>query len=86
MNTEIVRARIEPKLKKQVHLVFHKLGITPTQAIRMLYRYVEREQKIPFSLSIPNEETAKIIREAKAGKGLIKSKNLNELFDDLGIK
>ena len=83
--TEIVKARLEPDLKEHVHTVFYQMGVTPTQAIRMFYRYVERKQAFPFDLSVPNEKTAKTIREAKAGKGLIESKNLENLFTELDI-
>jgi antitoxin component of RelBE/YafQ-DinJ toxin-antitoxin module len=62
------------------------MGLTPIQVITMLYKYIERERKISFSLSIPNEKTAKAIREAKAGKGLIKSGSLDELFDKWEIE
>ncbi|MGD9152849.1 MAG: type II toxin-antitoxin system RelB/DinJ family antitoxin [Gammaproteobacteria bacterium] len=86
MKSDFIRARVEPKLKANVHRVFESMGLTPTQVITMLYKYIERERKIPFSLSIPNEKTAKAIREAKAGKGLIESGSLDELFDKLEIE
>ena len=85
MKTDFIRARVEPELKTHVHKVFDTLGVTPTQVITMLYKYIEREKKIPFSLSIPNEETARAIREAKAGKGLIVSESLDDLFNELGL-
>ena len=85
MKTEFVRARLEPNLKHHVHAVFRKMGVTPTQAIRMFYHYIDREQGFPFDLSIPNEETAQTIREARVGKGLIKSKSLEDLFAELEI-
>jgi DNA-damage-inducible protein J len=85
MKTDFIRARIEPGLKNHVHVLFKKMGVTPTQAIRMFYHYVDREHAFPFDLSIPNNETAKTIREAMAGKGLIKSKSLDDLFSELDI-
>ena len=83
--TETVKARIEPELKEHVHTVFYGIGETPTKAIRMFYRYFERKNSFPFHLSIPNKETAKTIREAKAGRGLVESKSLENLFTDLDI-
>ena len=85
MNTDFVRARVDPDLKNHVHNIFKKMGVTPTQAIRMFYHYVDSANAFPFDLSIPNEETAKTIREARAGKGLIKSKSLDDLFAELDI-
>ena len=83
MKSEYIRARVEPKLKMHVNKVFAALGVTPTQVITMLYKYIEREKRIPLSLSMPNKETAKAIREARAGKGLVESESLEALFDEL---
>ena len=84
--TAFVRARVEPALKDHVDIVFKKLGITATQAVTMLYKYVERNKTIPFDLSTPNKETARVIREARAGKGLIESDSLEDFFKETGIR
>ena len=34
---------------------------------------------------IPNKRTAKILRDAKAGKGLVKAKSVDDLLKKLGI-
>lgn len=47
MKTDFVRARIEPELKQHVHAIFDELGVTPTQAITMFYKLVEREHGVP---------------------------------------
>lgn len=83
--TEFVRARIEPHLKASVHAVLAQLGITPSQAITMFYKSIEREHGLPLSLMVPNAETARAIREAKSGRGLKKFKSLEDLFKDLKI-
>ena len=46
--TETVRARIEPGLKSKAEYVFRKLGLTPTQAIRLFYKQVELRNGLPF--------------------------------------
>lgn len=38
--TEMIRARVEPELKSQAEEVFSRLGLTPTEAITLLYRQV----------------------------------------------
>lgn len=85
VKTDYIRARVEPKLKAHVNKVFESLGITPTQVITMLYKYIEREKRIPLSFSIPNKETARAIRETREGKGLIESESVEALFEELGI-
>lgn len=83
--TEFVKARIEPHLKASVHAVLDEIGITPSQAITMLYKSIEREHGLPLSLIVPNAKTARAIKEAKAGKGIKKFKSARDLFKDLDI-
>ena len=83
--TEFVKARIAPHLKASVHALLDKLGITPSQAITMFYKSIEREHGLPLSLMVPNAATDRAIKEAKAGKGLKKFKSAEGLFKDLGI-
>lgn len=33
MKTDFIRVRVEPELKIQVHQIFNKFGMTPTQVI-----------------------------------------------------
>ena len=80
-----IRARIEPELKIIAENVLHDLGITPTQAVTMLYKRVAREQAWPMELKIPNEETRRVMEETDKGIGLIRSKNITDLFEQLGI-
>ncbi len=83
--TDFVKARIGRHLKASVHAVLAKLGITPSQAIIMFYKSIEREHGLPLSLMIPNAATARAIKEAKSGRGLKKFKSAEDLFKDLGI-
>lgn len=85
MKTDFVRARIESDLKDHVHAVFRKIGVTPTQAIRMFYHYVDNTHAFPFDLSIPNKETARAIKEAREGKGVVVCKDADDMFRKLGI-
>lgn len=85
MRNEFVSARIEPHLKAEVQHILEELGITPSQAILMLFKSIQREHGIPFSLMLPNEETKTAIKEARQGKGLTKHKNTKDFFKDLDI-
>lgn len=80
-----VRARVEPELKMVAEEILDELGITPTQAITMLYKRIAREHEWPLELKIPNAKTARAIKEARKGKGLVKCKDEKELFKKLGI-
>lgn len=78
-----VRARVEPELKSIAEEVLYQLGITPTQAITMLYRRIAREQEWPLELKIPNAKTARAIKETRKGKGITTCKDLKDLFKKL---
>ena len=80
-----VRARIEPQLKIDAEQVLHDLGITPTQAVTMLYKAVVRDHEWPISLKIPNVETKKALDETDRGIGLVECKDIQDLFDKLEI-
>jgi DNA-damage-inducible protein J len=78
-----IRARVEPKLKVSAENILHELGITPTQAITMLYSRIVRGHGWPLELKIPNAKTARAIREARQRKGVVVCKDLKELFKKL---
>jgi len=80
-----IRARIEPELKVIAEDVLDELGITPTQAITMLYKKVARDHEWPIELKIPNAETRKALEETDKGIGLVECKDIEDLFGKLGI-
>jgi DNA-damage-inducible protein J len=80
-----VRARIEPNLKQQAENILHELGISPTQAVTMLYKHVAREHNWPIDLKIPNQITINTFEDSDNSKNLVKSKTADEMFEKLGI-
>ncbi len=81
----IVRARIEPELKEKVETILNKIGLTPSQAIRLFLKQVELNNGLPFNLSIPNKITQKTFEDTDKGKDLIECKNVNDMFEKLEI-
>ena len=65
--TSVIHARIDPATKAATERVLDALGLTPTEAIRLLYRQIAMRGEFPLELRIPNSETASIL--AKADKG-----------------
>jgi DNA-damage-inducible protein J len=80
-----IRVRINHKTKDCAEKVLKNMGITMSQAINIYLFQIISHGSIPFNIEIPNKETIKVIKEARAKKGLIKSKNMKALFDELGI-
>jgi DNA-damage-inducible protein J len=83
--TAFVRARVEPALKIAAENVLTEMGITPTQALTMLYKRIARDHEWPLELKVPNAKTRKTFEETDKGAGLTKHKNIDDLFGKLGI-
>ena len=83
--TSTVRARLEPKLKKETELIFEELGINTTEAIRIFFKQVKLQRGLPFEMKIPNEITEEAILDAKTRKNVSSFESEDELFEDLDI-
>ncbi len=83
--TSTVSARIEPGLKENAEQIFHRLGLTATQAITLFYKQVELREGLPFDVVIPNRITRQTFDDTDAGRNLIVCKDTEDMFDKLGI-
>ena len=80
-----IRARVDPELKDEAELVLSELGITPTQAVTMLYKYVARKHEWPLVMKIPNAQTKKTFEETDLNIGLVKCQDAEDIFKKLDI-
>lgn len=83
--TEQVNVRIEPEVKKAAETVFKKLGLTPSQAVKMFYRQAALQQGLPFTVSIPNRGTLEAMRELEEGEDLRRFDRFEDYMDELGL-
>ena len=51
-----INARLDESLKRSGSAVLERNGVSPTQLIRSLYRYLEQEQRIPECLDVQAED------------------------------
>ncbi len=61
--SDVVRARIQPRVKRDAESILKRLGVSHSTFINMSYRAVVEAGGIPFSLHVPNAGTAKVLRE-----------------------
>jgi len=80
MKTAIVHARIEPKTKQKAEGVLRKLGLTPTEAIRIFYKQISLRGGLPFPIEIPNELTASTLEKSRRGEDIQEFKSLEAMF------
>ena len=83
--TATVRARIQPKLKAQAEAVFHRLGLSTTQAITLFYKQVQLREGLPFEIAVPTPSTRRTFESTDAGRGLIVCEDADDLFEKLDI-
>ena len=84
MSTTMVHVRVDEKTKQRAAKTLASMGISVSDAVRMLLVRVAAEKALPFELRVPNATTVKAMRAADKGKG----KHLTSagaLFKDLGI-
>ena len=67
--TNYVRARIDEKTKIRATAALEAMGLSVSDAIRMLMRRVVQEQRLPFDVKAPNAKSLEAIVELKAAKG-----------------
>jgi DNA-damage-inducible protein J len=63
--SDVVRARIAPKVKRDAEGILKRLGVSHSTFINMSYRAIVEAKGIPFSLHVPNKETAKVLADAR---------------------
>ena len=76
---EMVRAWVDPELKRQAEAALAAIGLTPSTAVTLLYKYIAADGDLPLDLHIPNEETLQAIEDARNGIGITRYKSLEDL-------
>ncbi len=77
----VVHARIEPQIKNQAESVLQKLGLSPTEAIRLFYRQICLRGGLPFPVLIPNKLTAKTLKKSQRGEDVDTFDSLEEMLE-----
>jgi len=64
----VVRARIDEHIKEEASAVLAAMGLTISDAFRIMLTRIAQEKALPFEPLVPNETTIAAMREARAGK------------------
>jgi DNA-damage-inducible protein J len=81
-DNSVVRARIDERIKEEAAAVLKAMGLTVSDAFRMMMTRIAREKALPFEPLVPNEETVAAMREAQSRK-LSRFKDVDALMKDL---
>lgn len=63
----VVRARIDGRIKEEASVVLEAMGLTVSDAFRIMLTRVAREKALPFEPLVPNAETIEAMKEARRG-------------------
>ena len=81
--TATIQTRVDPVVKHNAKIILKKLNISMSEAISMYLSQITLHNGIPFEIKIPNEVTAKTLKDAEAGKNVHKVDSVDELFKEL---
>ena len=79
----VVRARIDSDTKAQATEALGAMGLTVSDAIRLMLLRVADEKRLPFAVKVPNATTVNAMKELEAGRGK-RFADADELFEDIG--
>jgi len=77
-----VRARIDGATKARASEALSAMGLSVSDAIRLLMFRIADEKRLPFEVKIPNRETLEAMAELEAGGGRAFA-SVEELMADL---
>jgi addiction module RelB/DinJ family antitoxin len=80
MKTELVRARVDPAIKKKVERIVERNGYHISDVLRILCYNIAATGQMP-DLRIPNKETVEAFNEPVSK--LPRFKNVDDLFEEL---
>lgn len=63
-HSAVIHARIDSDTKAATERILDALGITPTEAIRLLYRQIALRKEFPLELRVPNAVTASVLTKS----------------------
>jgi DNA-damage-inducible protein J len=70
---------MEPEIKRKAEGVLTRLGVSPTEAIRIFYRQISLRNGLPFAVEIPNDLTARTLENSRKGRGVVEFDTLEDM-------
>ena len=67
MPNAIVRARIDGQVKEEAAAVLASIGLTVSDAFRLMMIRIAKDKALPFEPLVPNAETIEAMKAARRG-------------------
>jgi DNA-damage-inducible protein J len=84
MNT-VVRARIDEQIKADATAVLSSIGLTVSDAFRLMMVRIATEKRLPFEPLVPNAETIAAMEAARRGE-VVRVGGIDNLLADLNAE
>jgi len=84
MATTMVHIRVDEKVKERAAKTLAAMGLSVSDAVRVLLIRVAAEKALPFEVRVPNPTTVRAMNAADRGLGK-RFKSADALFKELGI-
>ena len=81
----VVRARIDGQVKADAEAVLASIGLTTSDAFRMMMFRIAKEKALPFEPLVPNEETIEAMKAARLGR-LVMVGSADKLLESLNAE
>ena len=82
MTNTVVRARIDERVKEEAAAVLATIGLTVSDAFRLMMMRIAKDKALPFEPLIPNAETIEAMKAARRGE-LVSVGSVGALFASL---
>ena len=82
MANQLVQAHVDKEIKDEAAVVLAAMGLTVSDAVRLLLTRVAREKELPLAPLVLNAETIAAMREARGGN-LPRFGDVQNLLDGL---
>ena len=85
IRSSMLHVRLDSELKRKATQALSEMGLTTSDAVRLLFHRIAVDQALPFELKVPNAQTReamsevdRMVRERKA-----RFDNASEVFEEL---
>ena len=83
MTNTVVRARIDAQTKNEAAVVLAAIGLTVSDAFRLMMVRIAKDKALPFDPLVPNADTIAAMKEARARTGSKSYPNAAAMLADL---
>ena len=68
VENSVVRARIDERIKEEAAAVLAAMGLTVSDAFRLMMVRIAKDKALPFEPLVPNAETIEAMKAARRGE------------------